>query len=79
MKVWEFWSDKYGQNVIKNSIGIRKYKKNTQFLCFDCRETRNRMDKLAPIRIIWDMFIENCIKHYKLSKQVTVDEQLVTF
>ena len=48
-------------------------------MLFDRRETRNRMDKLAPIRIIWDMFIENCIKHYKPSEQVTVDEQLVTF
>ena len=70
MKVREFWSEKYGQSMIK--IGIGKYETITQCIRFDRRNTRNNIDKLAPIRIFWEMLIENCIKNYKPSEQVIV-------
>ena len=37
------------------------------------------MDKLAPIRQILEMFVENCKKNYIPSEFVTIDEILVVF
>lgn len=51
-------------------------------LRFDCKETREvrkEADKLAAIRQIWDVLIENCKKNYKPSSYVTIDEQLIGF
>lgn len=40
---------------------------------------RKRMDKLAPIREIWNMFLQNNITNYESSNNCTIDEQLVSF
>ena len=48
-------------------------------LCFYIKGTRNTEDKFAPIRKIWDIFINNCTKNNNTSNMCTVDEQLHGF
>lgn len=43
------------------------------------REKRRANDKFAPIRKIWDVFIDNCGKVYVPGENLTVDEQLMVF
>ncbi|GBP21878.1 PiggyBac transposable element-derived protein 4 [Eumeta japonica] len=43
------------------------------------RRERRESDRLAPIRDVWEKFIENCKKLYKPGSYITVDEQLVGF
>ena len=43
------------------------------------REEREKVDKLAPIRQIFEMFVQNCKKNYTPSEFVTIDELLVAF
>lgn len=43
------------------------------------RQERRQSDKFAPIRELWEQFIENCKKWYKPSTYLTIDEQLVGF
>lgn len=43
------------------------------------REIRLETDKLAHIRIIWDIFRLKCSKYYVLSDSVTIDEMLRGF
>ncbi|CAK9809224.1 PiggyBac transposable element-derived protein 4 [Anthophora quadrimaculata] len=43
------------------------------------REARKTDDKLAPIRHVTDIFVENCKSCYNASDIGCVDEQLVTF
>ena len=45
----------------------------------ETREDRRREDKFAPIRTLWDMFIEYCGKLYTPHASLTVDEQLQAF
>ncbi|GBP62620.1 PiggyBac transposable element-derived protein 4 [Eumeta japonica] len=42
-------------------------------------DERRESDRLAPIRDVWEKFIENCKKWYKPGSYITVDEQLVGF
>lgn len=52
------------------------------FLRFDDKSTRDQRkltDKLAPIREIWNIFINNCKSNFKPGKNVTIDEQLLSF
>ena len=77
MNVREFWSEKYGQSVIKKTVSINRYKQITACLRFDTRFSRNRSDKIAPIHLIFDQFV--CIKNYTPSDQMIIDEQLVAF
>ncbi|CAK1591031.1 unnamed protein product [Parnassius mnemosyne] len=51
-------------------------------LRFDDKTTRTERrasDKLAPFRQFWEAFISNCVKWYKPSSYITIDEQLVGF
>ncbi|KAG5868618.1 hypothetical protein JTB14_023217 [Gonioctena quinquepunctata] len=43
------------------------------------RAERKEHGKLAAIRNIWDMFVDNCKKSFEPYEQITVDEQLVCF
>lgn len=52
------------------------------FIRFDdyqTRDHRRETDKLAPIRDIFNIFVENCKKSYQPNINLTVDEQLVSF
>lgn len=79
MDAREFWSRKYGQSAVYDSISLDKFEQISACLRFDCRSSRNQSDKLAPIRDVFEKFIKNCQRFYCPSEQVTVDEQLVTF
>ncbi|XP_068203605.1 piggyBac transposable element-derived protein 4-like [Palaemon carinicauda] len=43
------------------------------------REERKKVDKLAPVRQIFEMYVENCKKNYTPSEFVTIYEMLVAF
>ncbi|GLV38524.1 hypothetical protein CBL_05120 [Carabus blaptoides fortunei] len=51
-------------------------------LCFDTKETRierKAIDKLSPIRDVFEIFNENCNKAYTISEFATSDEKLEAF
>ena len=75
----EFWSHKYGQALIYNTMSLKLFESISSNLRFDIKNKRDKNDKLAPIRLIWDKFISNCKLNYVPSDQMTIDEQLVTF
>ncbi|XP_071051100.1 piggyBac transposable element-derived protein 4-like [Onthophagus taurus] len=59
-----------------------RFKDILRFIRFDnteTREDRKKVDKLAPIREVSDMFAANCRESYEASNTGTVDEQLVTY
>lgn len=43
------------------------------------REERKALDKFAPIREIWEIFISACRNNYKAGSYVAIDEQLLGF
>ena len=43
------------------------------------RASRKLLDKLAPIRDLFEMFVQNCLRNYPPSEFVTIDEILVAF
>lgn len=43
------------------------------------RIQRREIDKLTPIRELFELFVENCKKYFLPSEYVTIDEQLVKF
>ena len=47
-------------------------------LRFDDKDTRDEIDRLAPIRQLGEMFIHNCKNNYIPSRKCTVDEQLLS-
>ena len=43
------------------------------------REERKENDKLAPIREVYDLFLENCRSNFEPGTFITIDEQLIKF
>lgn len=48
-------------------------------LRFDDKDNRNREDKFAPVRQLWESFIRNCTASYVPHAYCTIDEQLLGF
>ena len=78
--IWH--NDGTGIEVFTMTVSLNLYRFLLCCLRFDdkaTREERKKVDKLAPIRQIFEMFVQNCKKNYNLSEFATIDELLVAF
>lgn len=76
------WDSQKGRPIFAATMSLKTFKKISRVIRFDNRETRSErrsLDKLAPIRELWDRWVEILPKLYNPSENVTVDEQLVAF
>lgn len=79
----EIWG-KNGDGIEKFGLvmSIKRFKFLLRCLRFDDRTTRNERKKvarLAPIRDIFDMSVQNCQKYYTPGENFTIDEMLPAF
>ncbi|XP_049790133.1 piggyBac transposable element-derived protein 4-like [Schistocerca nitens] len=79
----ELWGTE-GDGVEKFSLvmSLKRFKNLIRCLRFDDRTTRSQrkeLDRLAPIREVFEKFVENCQKSYCAGENVTIDEMLPGF
>lgn len=75
----QLWSKMNGITFYRCAMPLHRFLFLSTCLRFDDKETRDKSDKFAPIRTIWDLFIANCTRSYTPSRDCTVDEQLLGF
>ncbi|XP_014478152.1 PREDICTED: piggyBac transposable element-derived protein 4-like isoform X2 [Dinoponera quadriceps] len=78
----DMWSSRFGCTLYKAVMTQHRFTFLLTCLRFDDRKTRNERraeHALAPIKEIWDLFIDNCAKYYSPSTNCTIDEQLLGF
>ncbi|KAB0795818.1 hypothetical protein PPYR_09879 [Photinus pyralis] len=71
-----------GVPIFRMTMVLQRFQFLLCCLRFDNYETRQErvaLDKLAPIRTIFDAFVTKCRQAYSPSMYVTIDEQLVAF
>lgn len=76
------FDNSYCGDRYKATMSERRFKFLINCLRFDdkaTRDVRKQTDKLAPIRHIWQIFLENCRTLYKPGTYLAIDEQLVGF
>ncbi|XP_023212527.1 uncharacterized protein LOC111615331 [Centruroides sculpturatus] len=83
MNLDDLWNvDGTGVEVFRLTMSLQCFRFLLCCIRFDSKVTRlekRKVDKLAPIRDLFEMFVENCVKNYSPSKFVTIDEMLVAF
>lgn len=75
-----FWHPFYGSTFFKATMGVTRFEQLLRFIRFDDKSTRSerrKVDKLCPIRNIWEQVTANFKKYYIPSKNLTIDEQLM--
>lgn len=79
----DLWKvDGTGIEAFRLTMSINRFKFLLACIRFDdinTREERKILDKLAPIRSLFDSFIQHCKDAYSHSEFVTVDEKLEAF
>lgn len=79
----ELWNtDGTGIDIFRTTMNLRRFQFLLRCLRFDNknnRAERKKIDKLAPIRAIVDMFSDNCQAAYTPSQYLTIDEKLEMF
>lgn len=79
----DLWaSDGTGVEIFRLTMARQRFHFIQSCLRFDdksTREERKQLDNLAPIRQIFEMFVENCKKAYILGEYTTIDEMLLAF
>lgn len=75
-------SDGTGVEYFRLTMNQERFRFLLRALRFDdisTREQRKRLDKLAPIRDIFENFVKQCRENFRLGEQVTIDEMLESF
>ncbi|CAK1581579.1 unnamed protein product [Parnassius mnemosyne] len=79
----DIWmADGTGLDKCRASMSKQRFRFLLRVLRFDnihTREQRKAVDKLAPIREIFEQFVKNCQINYKNTEYVTIDEMLESF
>lgn len=78
----DVWSPAFGSDFYRACMSVGRFTFLLNCMRFDdsqTREQRRQTDKFAPIRKVWDIFIEACGTHYTPHEFLTVDEQLLAF
>src|SRR5215469_7131658 len=68
--------------IFRSTMSMQRFRFLLQCLRFDDRTTRaarSEVDKLAPIRQFFELFVTKCKSHYSLGELVTIDEKLEKF
>lgn len=83
LNVEELWEkDGTGVEIFSATMSLQRFRFLCRSLRFDnaeTREERKSVDKLAPIRELFDGFVNNCKNNFSVGMFVTVDETLVSF
>ncbi|XP_066257800.1 piggyBac transposable element-derived protein 4-like [Euwallacea similis] len=79
----DLWAnDGTGVDIFRSTMPLKRFQILVACFRFDCAGTRNdrrRIDKLAPIRAIFERFINHCQECYTPSEYMTIDEKLEAF
>lgn len=68
LSVKDLWVDFYGDNVCKATMSQARFTFLLSSIRFDDQTTRaerRKLHGLAPIKEVWDMFIQNCQSYYE--------------
>lgn len=77
--VHHLWEKENGLSLYRCVMCRNRFSFLCMCLRFDDKTKRDVNDKLAPIRKIWSLFIQNCQMCYNPDLKMTVDEQLLSF
>ena len=79
----DLWkTDATGIDVFWLKMSLHRFRFLLCCIRFDdkaTRASRKLFDKLAPIRDLFETFVQNCLRNYSPSEFVTIDEMLVAF
>ncbi|XP_070687599.1 piggyBac transposable element-derived protein 4 isoform X1 [Pempheris klunzingeri] len=76
------WDDQTGRPIFRATMSLKTFVVISTMLRFDDGKSRVRQrgkDKLAAIRVIWDMWIARLPRMFNPAVDVCVDEQLVPY
>ncbi|KAM4036366.1 LOW QUALITY PROTEIN: piggyBac transposable element-derived protein 4-like [Anomaloglossus baeobatrachus] len=76
------WDSETGRHIFRATMSVKRFHQISRVLRFDNKSNRierRATDKLAPIRDLWNKWVENLPIFYNPGDNVTVDEQLVSF
>ncbi|XP_058645114.1 piggyBac transposable element-derived protein 4-like isoform X1 [Onychostoma macrolepis] len=76
------WHAESGRPIFRATMSQKSFKSLSRVLCFynkDKRRSQQKKDKLAPVRNIWDKWVQRLPLLYNPGPNVTVDECLVRF
>lgn len=82
LSIEELFSTQHGCPMNRAAMSKERFAFITRCLRFDdmtTRKERRKQDLLAPIKDIWEQFLQQCRQNYVPGEEVTADEQLLAF
>ncbi|CAJ1069999.1 piggyBac transposable element-derived protein 4-like [Xyrichtys novacula] len=73
------WGEDTGRPIFRATMSRKRFDELCINLRFDNRETRRPHDKFAPIRNLWQRWVDRLHMGHNLGENICIDEQLVSF
>ena len=75
----ELWDIGRSRPIYHATMSLERFKNILRFLRFDNRQRRDKSDRRAPIRYVFQSFTKQFPQHFIPSENITIDEQLIPF
>ncbi|XP_068086415.1 piggyBac transposable element-derived protein 4 [Anabrus simplex] len=79
----DLWDNEgFGIEIFRLTMSLKRFRFILQTLRFDdqvTRQQRRQIDRLAPVRELFEEFVKNCQACYYVGEDVTIDELLEAF
>ena len=75
----QLWDISDSLPIYHATMSSHRFKEILRFLRFDDRQRRDKTDRIAPIRFVFERFTKQLSQHFTPSENLTIDEQLVPF
>ncbi|CAF4012758.1 unnamed protein product [Rotaria sp. Silwood1] len=75
----ELWDISQSRPLYRATMSLQRFKYILRFIRFDDGQGRNKTDRLAPVRHMFERFVKQLPRHLIPSENLTIDEQLVPF
>ncbi|KAL6489250.1 hypothetical protein MHYP_G00029910 [Metynnis hypsauchen] len=73
------WDASTSRNIFRATMSLQTFQMISRVLRFDNRDTRAKPDKLAPIRDVWEKWVQLLPLMFNPGPEVTVDERFLPF
>lgn len=83
LNLYDLWAtDGTGIEFFRNCMNLKRFKFLMRVIRFDDARTRlqqKALDKVAPIRDLFETLVEKCKANFAVSEYLTIDEMLEAF
>lgn len=79
VRLSDLWNPERGPPIFSATMSQKRFEKISIVLRFDDKDSRDKNDRFAPIRVLWDEWANTFPRFFSPYENLVIDEELMSF